>query len=93
MNYHQALNAMSIGQMCRGRLGERGIIISVSQKRAARVDINGTPYSFGDMFYSCTLLGFGKSGGTVYDARIEDVMTEEEYLQSIKEREGAEHEK
>ncbi len=82
MNYPQALNAMGIGQMCRGRKGERGIIISVSQKRAARVDINGTPYSFGDMFYSCTLLGFGKSGGTVYEARIEDVVTEDEYQKS-----------
>ena len=86
MKYPQALNAMSIGQMCRGRNGERGIIIGVSQKRAARVDINGTPYSFGDMFYSCTLLGFGKSGGTVYDARIEDVMTEDEYQESLKAR-------
>lgn len=85
MTYHQALNAMSIGQMCRGHGGERGIIISVSQKRAARVDINGTPYSFGDMFHSCTLLGFGKSGGTVYEARIEDVMTEDEYQKSKEE--------
>lgn len=84
MTYNQALNAMSIGQMCRGRNGERGIIISVSQKRAARVGFNGTPYSFGDMFYSCTLLGFGKSGGTVYEARIEDVMTEDEYQESMK---------
>ena len=92
MTHPQALNAMSIGQMCRGRSGERGVIISVAQKRAACVDVNGTPYSFGDIFYSCTLLGFGKSGGTVYDARIEDVVTEDEYQNSLKKQKEEHHE-
>lgn len=83
---------MSIGQMCRSRDGLRGIIIGVGQKRAARVDVNGTPYSFGDMFYSCTLLGYGKSGGAVYDARVEDVMTEEEYQKLLKTEKEERHE-
>lgn len=50
MTYNQALNAMSIGQMCRGRLGESGIIIAVSQRRPSGVNAYGVPYSYGDMF-------------------------------------------
>lgn len=86
MTYNQALNAMSIGQMCRGRVGECGIIIAVSQRRPSGVNAYGVPYSYGDMFLSCELLGFGTSGGTLYTERIEDVMTEEEYQESLKAR-------
>ena len=84
MTYYQALNAMSIGQMCRGRGGVRGVIISVSTKRQSGVTANGTPWCSGNMFRTCTMLGFGKSNGTVYDFLIEDVMTEDEYQESLK---------
>ena len=45
------------------------------------------PYCVGEMFHSCRLLGAGRSGGAMYEGRLAEIMTEEEYLQSIKERE------
>lgn len=91
MTYGDALNALEVGFRCRFR-GIPVIVAGVEVKRMARIH-NETyqPYCVGDMFHSCRLLGAGRSGGAMYEGRLEEIMTEEEYLESIKEREGAEH--
>ena len=91
MNWGQALNALDTGERVRFR-GIPCIIAGVEVKRMSRIN-NETyqPYCVGDKFYSCRLLGAGRSGGAMYEGRLDEIMTEGEYLMSIKEREGAEH--
>lgn len=90
MNWGQALNALDTGERVRFR-GIPCIITGVEVKRMARIN-NETyqPYCVGEMFHSCRLLGAGRSGGAMYEGRLAEVMTEEEYLVSIKERENHE---
>lgn len=90
MNWGQALNAMDTGERVRFR-GIPCIIAGVEVKRMSRIH-NEThqPYCIGDKFYSCRLLGAGRSGGAMYEGRLEEVITEEEYLVSIKKGENHE---
>lgn len=84
MNWGQALIALDTGERCRYR-GIPVIVAGVEVKRLARVDnTTAQPYCVGDRFYSCRLLGAGQSGGTIYEGRLDELMTEEEYLHSIK---------
>lgn len=84
MNWGQALIALDTGERCRYR-GIPVIVAGVEIKRMARIN-NETaqPYCVGDKFYSCRLLGAGKSGGTMYDGRLDELQTEEEYLMGLK---------
>jgi hypothetical protein len=81
MTYGDALNALEVGFPCRFR-GMQVIVAGVEVKRMARIDNSGRPYCVGDRFYSCRLLGAGKSGGHIYEGRLEELMTEEEYQKS-----------
>jgi hypothetical protein len=58
-------------------------VAGVEVRRAARIDNDGRMYCIGDRFYSCRLLEDGKSGGHIYEGRIEELMTEEEYQKSL----------
>ena len=84
MNWGQALNALDTGERCRYR-GIPVIVAGVEVKRMARID-NETaqPYCVGDRFFSCRLLGAGRSGGTLYEGRLDELQTEEEYLVELK---------
>ena len=88
MNWGQALIALDTGEQCRYR-GIPVIVAGVEVKRMARVN-NETaqPYCVGDRFYSCRLLGAGRSGGTLYEGRLDELMTEEEYLKSLNKEKG-----
>jgi hypothetical protein len=93
VNWGEALIALDTGERCRYR-GIPVIVAGVEIKRMARID-NETaqPYCIGDRFYSCRLLGAGSSGGTLYEGRLEELQTEEEYLVELKrqkERENGE---
>ncbi len=92
MNWGQALIALDTGERVRYR-GMPVIIAGVEVKRMARIDnTTAEPYCVGDRFFSCRLLGAGKSGGHIYEGRLEEVQTEEEYLESLKKpKEGEEH--
>lgn len=92
MNWGQALIALDTGERCRYR-GIPVIVAGVEVKRLARID-NETaqPYCIGDRFYSCRLLGAGRSGGTMYDGRLDELMTEQEYLESLKKEKEEHHE-
>ena len=81
MTYGDALNALEVGFRCRFR-GIPVIVAGVEVKRMARIDNSGRPYCVGDCFYSCRLLEDGKSGGHIYEGRLEELMTEEEYQKS-----------
>lgn len=90
MNWGQALIALDTGERVRYR-GMPVIVAGVEVKRMARIDnTTAEPYCVGDRFYSCRLLGAGRSGGHVYEGRLDELQTEEEYLQSLKE--GEHHE-
>jgi hypothetical protein len=82
MTYGDALNALEFGTRCRFR-GISVIVAGVEVRRAARVANGGNMYCVGDLFYSCRLLGAGKSGGHIYEGRLEELMTEEEYQKSL----------
>lgn len=83
MNWGEALIALDTGERVRYR-GIPCIVAGVEIKRMARVDnFTAQPYCIGDRFYSCRLLGAGGSGGTMYDGRLDELMTEEEYLMTI----------
>jgi hypothetical protein len=92
MNWGQALIALDTGERCRYR-GIPVIVAGVEVKRMARID-NETKQSYcvGDRFYSCRLLGAGNSGGTMYEGRLDDLMTEHEYLESLKKQKEEHHE-
>lgn len=92
MNWGQALIALDTGERCRYR-GIPVIVAGVEVKRMARID-NETkqPYCDGDRFYSCRLLGAGNSGGTMYEGRLDELMTEHEYLESLKKQKEENHE-
>ena len=92
MNWGQALIALDTGERCRYR-GIPVIVAGVEVKRMARID-NETkqPYCDGDRFYSCRLLGAGNSGGTMYEGRLDELMTEHEYLESLKKQKEEHHE-
>ena len=81
MTYGDALNALEVGFRCRFR-GIPVIVAGVEVKRMARIDNSGRMYCVGDRFYSCRLLEDGKSGGHIYEGRLEELMTEEEYQKS-----------
>lgn len=91
MNWGQALIALDTGERCRYR-GIPVIVAGVEIKRMARIN-NETaqPYCIGDRFYSCRLLGAGRSGGTLYEGMLDDLMTEGEYLETLKQKERDEH--
>ena len=76
MTYGDALNALEVGFRCRFR----GIPVIVAGM--ARIDNSGRPYCVGDRFYSCRLIEAGKSGGHIYEGRLEELMTEDEYQKS-----------
>lgn len=82
MTYGDALNALEVGFRCRFR-GIPVIVAGVEVRRAARIDNNGRMYCVGDRFCSCRLLEDGKSGGHIYEGRLEELMTEEEYQKSL----------
>jgi hypothetical protein len=82
MTYEDALDALEVGFRCRFR-GIPVIVAGVEVRRAARIDNDGRMYCIGDRFYSCRLLEDGKSGGHIYEGRIEELMTEEEYQKSL----------
>lgn len=92
MNWGQALIALDTGERCRYR-GILVIVAGVEVKRMARID-NETkqPYCVGDRFYSCRLLGAGNSGGTMYEGRLDELMTEHEYLEFLKKQKEEHHE-
>ena len=81
MTYGDALNALEVGFRCRFR-GIPVIVAGVEVKRMARIDNSGRMYCVGDRFYSCRLLADGKSGGHIYEGRLEELMTEDEYQKS-----------
>jgi hypothetical protein len=81
MTYGDALDALEVGFRCRFR-GIPVIVAGVEVRRAARIDNNGRMYCVGDRYYSCRLLEDGKSGGHIYEGRLEELMTEEEYQKS-----------
>lgn len=90
MNWGEALIALDTGERCRYR-GIPVIVAGVEIKRMARINNETTqPYCIGDKFYSCRLLGAGSSGGTLYEGRLDELQTEEEYLQNLKK--GEHHE-
>ncbi len=90
MNWGEALIALDTGERCRYR-GIPVIVAGVEIKRMARINNETTqPYCIGDKFCSCRLLGAGSSGGSMYEGRLDELQTEEEYLQSIKK--GEHHE-
>lgn len=82
MTYEDALNALEFGTRCRFR-GIPVIVAGVEVRRAARIDNNGRMYCVGERFYSCRLLEDGKSGGHIYEGRLEELMAEEEYQKSL----------
>ena len=82
MTYGDALNALEVGFRCRFR-GIPVIVAGVEVRRAARGDNDGRMYCIGDRYYSCRLLEDGKSGGHIYEGRLEELMTEEEYQKSL----------
>ena len=84
MTYGDALNALEVGFRCRFR-GIPVIVAGVEVKRMARIDNSGRPYCVGDRFYSCRLIEAGKSGGHIYEGRLEELMTEDEYQKSKEE--------
>lgn len=86
MTYGDALNALDTGMQVRFR-GIPVIVAGVEIKRMARVDNDGRMYCVGNRFYSCRLLEAGKSGGHIYEGRLEELMSEAEYLETIKEGE------
>lgn len=92
MNWGQALIALDTGERCRYR-GIPVIVAGVEVKRMARIS-NETkqPYCIGDRFYSCRLLGAGNSGGTMYEGRLDELITEHEYLESLKKQKEEHHE-
>lgn len=82
MTYGDALDALEVGFRCRFR-GIPVIVAGVEVRRAARIDNDGRMCCVGDRFYSCRLLEDGKSGGHIYEGRLEELMTEEEYQKSL----------
>ena len=82
MTYEDALDALDVGSRCRFR-GIPVIVAGVEVRRAARIDNDGRMYCVGDRFCSCRLLEDGKSGGHIYEGRLEELMTEEEYQKSL----------
>ena len=82
MTSGDALNALYDGSRCLFR-GIPVIVAGVEVRRAARIDNDGRMYCVGDRFYSCRLLEDGKSGGHIYEGRLEELMTEEEYQKSL----------
>lgn len=93
MNWGQAMIALDTGERCRYR-GIPVIVVGVGVKRMARID-NETkqPYCVGDRFFSCRLLGAGGSGGTMYEGKLDELVTEAEYLAPLKKEKEEHHER
>lgn len=90
MNHGQAINAMDIGERVRFR-GIPCIIVGVATRRKPVRDPHTGVWScVGDMYFGVDLIDVN---GRASQGRLDEVTTEEEYLISIKEREGAEREK
>ena len=84
MNHGQALNAMDIGERVRFR-GIPCIIVGVaSRRKPVRDPHTGVWNCVGDMYFGVDLIDVN---GRASQGRLDEVMTEEEYLESIKEGE------
>ena len=84
MNHGQALNAMDIGERVRFR-GIPCIIVGVaSRRKPVRDPHTGVWRCVGDMYFGVDLIDVN---GRASQGRLDEVMTEEEYLESIKEGE------
>ena len=84
MTYGKALVALDTGEKLRVR-GIPVIITGIATRRAVRYDkTTYLPYCNGDRYWSCTVQELSK-GSHVYEVRVEEILTEEEYIEQIKE--------
>lgn len=87
MNRGQALNAMDIGERVRFR-GIPCVVVGVATRRKPVRDPHTGAWScVGDMYFGVDLID--RNGGAM-QGRLDELMTEEEYLVSIKKGENNE---
>ena len=86
MTYGEALIALDTGEKLRVR-GIKVIMTGIAIRRAVRYNqTTYLPECVGDRFWSCTVQELSK-GSHVYEARLDEILTEAEYVEKIKEGE------
>lgn len=86
MTHIQAMTAMDTGERVRNNKGTPCIVVGVLRQRKVAYD-GYKPYCVGDFYYTARVMEAESKAPCIMDVRPEDLRTEEEYLQEIKNRE------